>query len=169
MALIDLFKFKNDEDKQEFSSLHEKILTYFPDANEREVIISTCIAGLCARVAYVDLDITDDEVGQLKKTLTDWTRLSDKNIEHIGEMAIAEMKSLSGLENHLYVLPLNDVLDKREKVEVLVALFALAASDGEVSNEESEEIRLISHGLRLNDQYFLAARATVLKKLKALK
>ncbi len=169
MALIDLFKFKNDECKQQYSSLHHKIEKYFPNSNEREVIIATCVAGLCARVAYVDLDITDDEIRKLKEILRDWTRISPESIESIGNLAVDEMKELSGLENHLYATPLNDVLDKREKVEVLVALFALSAADGTVSNNESEEIRLVSKSLQLNDQFFTAARATVLKKLGALK
>ncbi|MBL7665135.1 MAG: TerB family tellurite resistance protein [Bacteriovoracaceae bacterium] len=169
MGLVDLFKFGNESEKKKFHSLYEKAKGYFPDCNEREIIISTCIAGLCARVAYVDMKIGQDEAEQLKKTLKDWTRLADKNIDYLGAMAIEQVKDFCGMENHLYSGPLNDILDKREKVELLVALFALSAADGAVSNYESEEIRLIAKSLRLNDQYYLAARATVLKKLQALK
>ncbi len=169
MALVDLFKFRSTEQKIQFSSLHHKVEKYFPSSNEREVIIATCIAGLCARVAYVDLDISREEIETLKDILSKWTRLSEESIECIGNMAVEEMKELSGLENHLYATPLNDVLDKREKLEVLVALFALSAADGVVSNLESEEIRLIAKSLCISDQHFIAARATVAKSLGALK
>lgn len=168
MALVDLFKFNTPEAKEQYSSLHYKVEKYFPDCNEREIIIATCVAGLCARVAYVDLDITDDEVDKLISVLKDWTRMPENSVKNIGNMAVEEMKELSGLENHLYATPLNDVLDKREKLELLTALFALAAADGSVSNKESEEIRLITRALQMNDQYFAAARSTVIDKLGAL-
>ncbi len=168
MALVDLFKFQKTEDKTVFSSLHHRVKKYFSDSSERDIVIATCVAGLCARVAYVDLDITKEEIEKLKSILSNWTRLPEKSINSICNMAVEEMNELSGLENHLYSTPLNDVLDKREKIELLVALFALSASDGSVSNMESEEIRLIAKSLCLNDQYFNAARSTVAQKLAAL-
>ena len=47
-------------------------------------------------------------------------------------------------------------------------LFVIAASDGNVAAIESEEIRVISKGLELTNQHFLAARAEVADFLKAL-
>jgi len=169
MGLLELFKFETVEDKKNFSSLHEKVSDYFPNGNEREIIIATCVAGLLSRVAYVDLEITEGEVKKMKEVLQEWTKLSEGSIIAIREMAISEMKELCGLENHLYVYPLNDVLDKKEKNEILSALFAISAADGSVSSMESEEIRTICKGLKLPHDHYIAARATVAEKLAALK
>jgi uncharacterized tellurite resistance protein B-like protein len=115
MGLVSLFKFNTPEEYQTFSNLHSKVKTHFPNSSEREIIIATCVAGLCARVAYVDLDVSAEEVSKMQEVLKAWTRMPEDSVEALGDMAIEEMKELSGLENHLYSIPLNDVLDKREK------------------------------------------------------
>ena len=55
-----------------------------------------------------------------------------------------------------------------ERYSLLKALFSIAASDGQVEEKESEEIRIISKGLRLQHQDFISARASVLDKIKSL-
>ena len=105
----------------------------------------------------------------MEKALKEWTTFSDEEIKSIVEISIEHIKELAGLENHLYVYRLKEVLDRDTRFSVVESLFAIAASDGVVENVESEEIRIIVKGFDLSDKHFLVARAKVSDKLKALK
>ncbi len=169
MKFWDIFKTSKRETTSQTSRLHQRLSTLLPDKNEDELIKSACVAGLLARVAYIDFDIHKNEKEFIKKSLKAWTNFKEKEVEAISKVAIEEIKDLAGLENHLYCHPLNKLMDNDEKYGVVESLFAMAASDHEVTGNESEEIRLINKGLRLEHKHFISARATVLEKLVALK
>lgn len=157
------------EENQFVSRLHAKVNKLLPEIDENEHIKVACLAGLLARVAYIDFDVHPNELKESKNILEQWTNLQKESIEAVTALAIEEIKDLSGLENHRYCHPLNEILDRDERFAVLTALFALAASDGEATHNEVEEIRIISTGLKLSHKYFVSARATVKDKLGALK
>jgi len=165
----DIFKPSNKEMIDQSSRLHQKISKLLPGTNEDELIKCACVAGLLARVAYIDFEIHENEKDFISKSLLDWTNFNKEEVEAISKVAIEEIKDLAGLENHLYCHPLNKLMDNDEKYGVVETLFAMAASDHEVTGNESEEIRLINMGLRLEHKHFISARATVLDKLVALK
>jgi uncharacterized tellurite resistance protein B-like protein len=170
MGFWDLFSNKNDSSSEnKHSSLHYELKEKFFSLEESELIKVTCIAGLLARVAYVDFRLDPEEETNMKFALKEMTTFSTEDIDSIVEISIKHIKELAGLENHKYVYSLKEILDKNARYEVVVALFYLAAADGVVENLESEEIRLIVKGLDLGDQHFLAARAKVSDKLGALK
>ena len=169
MTFWDIFKNKNAAQPSRLSQLHDKLAAQLPEAPEDELIEIACIAGLLARVAYVDFDIDTREVYSMKNILKEWTNLPEKDIDAIVHLAIDEIKDLAGLENHKYCHPLNDILNNDQKYDLLKALFAIAASDEEVEQVENEEIRIICRGLRLQHNYYVSARATVLEKLGVLK
>lgn len=158
---------KTEENNQ--SSLHNELKEELSALNENEIIEVTCIAGLLARVAYVDFDLDPEELKHINEILTEWTDLEENLVSKISQTAVKHIKELAGLENHLYVYPLRDILDRDARYKIVEALFAIAAADGNVENIESEEIRLINTGLELSNQHFLAARAKVIQKLGALK
>lgn len=171
MSFWDFFKFdRSDAEKQaNYSRLHDKIASHLPaDASEKDQVIMACVAGLLARVAYVDLKIECAEKSEMEKVLRQFTDLSEQVIKVVIETASDEIQELVGAENHLYCGPLNEFLTRDERHHILEALFAFAASDGIACAQESEEIRLISKSLLLEHKHFIAARATVIKKLGAL-
>ncbi|MFT6604717.1 MAG: putative tellurite resistance protein B-like protein, partial [Bacteriovoracaceae bacterium] len=97
------------------------------------------------------------------------TKLSAEEIDAIVAVSIDEIKDLSGLENHKYCPPLVEILEKDQRYGLLESLFQIAASDGNVEDNESEEIRLITTGLNLEHKHYISARATVLEFLGALR
>ena len=169
MKFWDIFKSAGGETASTTSRLHQKITTLLPDKNEDELIKCACVSGLLARVAYIDFDFHKNEEEFIKTSLLNWTNFNIDEVKAISKVAIEEIKDLSGLENHLYTKPLNDLMDNDEKYGVVESLFAMAASDHEVTINESEEIRLINIGIRLEHKHFISARAPVLDKLMALK
>ena len=169
MGLWDLFSNqKNNQESGNKSSLYYSLKEKFSDKEESTLIKVTGIAGLFARVAYVDFELHQDEKAHMLKALTEMTDFDDSEVQLIVELAIEHVKELAGLENHKLVYSLKEVLDQNARYQVVEALFYLAASDGVVENVESEEIRIIVKGFDLSDRHFIAARAKVSDKLKAL-
>ncbi len=166
MAFWEIFK-KEVEDSGH-SQLRNELREELPELSDEKATEVACIAGLMARVAYVDFKLEDRELSHIKSSLKEWTNLEDEVVQRISDVAIRHIRELAGLENHLYVYPLREILDKQQRFNIVEALFALAAADEVVENIESEEIRLIATGLELSDQHFLAARAKVIGHLKAL-
>jgi len=167
MSFWDLFSNKN-ETKKDQTSLYYKVKENFPHFNDEQLTRVTGISGLLARVAYVDFHFDPKEKIHMHKALTEMTNFTNEEITSITDLSVKYIKELAGLENHKLVHSLKEVLDRNSRYDLVQALFYLAASDGVVENIESEEIRIIVKGLDLSDKHFLAARAKVSDKLKAL-
>ena len=161
--------FNKKEDKEEVSGLRQKIIAHFPDMDENRQIMLASISGLCARVAFVDFEVCLSETKAIEAALTKWMELNKEESIFISELAISEVKELAGLDNRGYCTALNDLLDNTQKLHILETLFQISAADGKVEQNESEEIRIISKGLLLEQKHFIAARATVAKYIGALK
>ncbi len=167
MAFWEIFKKQAEESNQ--SELFYELKKELPDLEESELIKIACVSGLMARVAYVDFKLDASELAHIGEVLKEWTDFDQQTIDKISQLAVRHIKELAGLENHLYVYPLRDVLDRDSRFKIVEALFALAAADGSVENIESEEIRMISKGLELSDKHFMVARGKVAKHIAALR
>lgn len=150
------------------NTLHEKIDSLFPNRSEKEKISLACIAGLSARVAYVDFEIHPKEREQLSKGLSHWVKLEAEDAKKLTELTFGHMTELAGLDARDYCTPLIEILSIDERFEVLKSLFQMAASDGVVNVHEANEIRYISRGMLLEQKYFLSAQVTVIEHLGAL-
>ena len=168
MDFFKIFKNENEAQVKKYSDLYAQLDKEFPGIDETNLIISSCIAGLMARVAYVDFHIAPEEIFQIEKSFAEWKIHENFDSKIVTQMAINHIKEMAGLENHLYVHPLREHLSKEERYKVIQSLFLIAASDGNVESVESEEIRIICKGLELSGQHFVAARAEVAKYLGAL-
>jgi uncharacterized tellurite resistance protein B-like protein len=169
MGFWELFKNEKQSSETNNSRLHDKMRKLLPEHPEQMLIKDACVAGLMARVAYIDRHIDEGEVETMKGALKEWTKLNEAEIKAIVTLAVDEIKDLAGLQNHKYCHPLNDYMDNDQKYEIIETLFAVAGGDGQVAENEVEEIRLINKGLRLEHKHFISARATVLDKLNSLK
>lgn len=161
--------FQNEYDGKRYGQLFEIFKKEYSNESDESLLKASCIAGLFARVAYVDFELDENEVIKMRDLLSKWDGLESFNLDLIVKMSTEHIKEMAGLENHLYVHPLKELLSESERFQVLQSLFFIAASDGVVQGEESEEIRLISKGLALSNQHFIAARAQVVEFIAALK
>jgi uncharacterized tellurite resistance protein B-like protein len=170
MKFFDLFKPKNGlNNDNNYGRLYDKLSHALGDSNNDEILKCACVAGLLARVAYVDFKIEPKEKLFIISALKGWTNYSEQEIDIISQIAIDEIKELAGLENHKYCQFLNGILDNEEKYELIETLFAIAGSDGRVNVNEIEEIRSINNSLRLEHKHFISAQTTVLKSIESLK
>ena len=166
MGLLDFFK--TEEETQKYSELHNKIKEEYPELDEKSLILTGCMAGLMARVAYVDFDLDPKELEQMPLLMDKCELPKEIDSKNLVKIAVDHIEQMAGLENHLYVHPLRDLLSKDDRFKLVRSLFCLAASDGSVDGVEAEEIRTIVKGLELSNQHYLAARAEVSEFLKAL-
>ena len=168
MAFWDIFKTKKT-DSENRSTIHLKIKELLPNEEEDKLIKTACISGLLARVATIDFEVHKNEIEQMTQSLTSWGDLTKADAENVVKIALEEIEDLSGLENHKYCHPLNEIMKPNDRYSLLKALFSIAASDGSVDESESEEIRVICMSLRLQHKDFISARASVLDNLRALR
>lgn len=162
--------FKEDNEKDNFrNTLHKELEGALTEKDEDKLTIIACVSGLLAHLAFADLNIEESESIKIKEVLSHDSYFSSVEIDCIHQCALKHAKDFAGLENHMLTKPLTELMEQKERFELLKALFEVAASDGSVSSLESEEVRLISQGLRLSNQHYLAARATVAEHLAALR
>jgi len=169
MGFFDFFKGESDVEVQRYNSLFLELTKKFPHVEEDQLLIMSCIAGLFARVAYVDFELDIGEMDKMKKLISNWHFSDEIDSEIISTLAVENIKEMAGLDNHLYIQPLKEKIEKDDRFSIVKSLFLIAAADGSVENIESEEIRKITKGLELSSQYFIAARAEVSEYLKILK
>tara|TARA_R110002049_G_scaffold189154_5_gene357563 strand:+ start:2415 stop:2930 length:516 start_codon:yes stop_codon:yes gene_type:complete len=169
MSLWDFLKLGKTSTPESIASLPQKLTELLPDVDEETRVKIAAISGLLACVANADFKVTKSEIEDIKTSLKQWCKLSDDQIKAVTEVALTEVAALASLDVHQYTGALDSLLSDEEKVGVLEALFHIAASDDEVSIDESEFIRHVGHGLRLDHHEYVAARATVLSHLKILK
>lgn len=119
----------------------------------------SAVGGLMARVAEVDLDVTDAEFDKIVEQLRVFWGLSQAEAVFVTEVALSEVSpsmDLLRLVRELYssVQP--------EQVEVFLdLLFAVAAADGFVSDDEMDVIYEIARSLGLPHKSFIDAKLKV--------
>lgn len=134
-----------------------------------EIKLVTGYAGLLGRVAYADLEITDDEVARMRRVLAGVLGLADGEVEAIVEILLRHRVQLLSLEDHVYARLINDVADRPVKLKLLRALYEVGAADGSVREREDQEIRVISRALMLSHSDFIEARREFRDHLAVLK
>ncbi len=114
-----------------------------------------------ARVAHVDLEVTDDEYKAIANSLiTEWG-MSTEEAAFVTEVAVSEI----GPDMDYYRLAREffTSTDREERAKFLNILFSIANADGFVTNEEIEEIRAIANSLRMTHRQFIDAKKSIPK------
>ena len=158
-----------NNDFRHLGSIEKRLKDEFSTEPEEYLAELACLSGLLARVAFVDLNIDQYERSKIQQSITKWLNLDQHIAKKITNLVCEETENLAGTENHLYANYLRDQLSESKRYAILEMLFAVAASDGNADNHESEEIRTITKGLGLEHKHFISARASVKEFLGSLK
>ncbi len=112
--------------------------------------------GLMARVAYVDREVSTAEKEVMEERIARFWQVPQETAVFVANVAVNAVGY-----NFDYFRMTREFAEEttvEEQRRFLVVLFVLAAADGEVAFEEQEEIRLISQGLNLTHQDYIAAK-----------
>jgi uncharacterized tellurite resistance protein B-like protein len=124
-----------------------------------------CLAGgLMARIAHVDKAVTESEVSEIVRALQASWGSSKEVATFVAEVAVSEIGA--NLDYYRLTREFFDSTNESERLHFLDVLFAVACSDGRVSYDEIEEIRAVSHTLKLEHKQFIAAKVRIPRKLR---
>ena len=177
MNLVEKWKIwlgiENQNDKLASSyelSLIDQCISHFDhDPNPIE-IESIFLAAIIARVITCDGVVENAERDFLKLELAKFYH--DEKNDHankIAELAVKWSKEFSQLENQVIGNYFRKNYSPEKNFHLLKLLVRCSAVDEQITNMESEELRLIAHSLDLSPQHFLAARAEYKDYLLSLK
>ena len=159
MGLFDIFR-RGSEDAGggERGGLYAAVEALGRERPESDVARIAGWAGLLGRVAYADMDLGDDELARVREILVETAGLDARDARAITELLARERVELLSLEDHLYARLINDVADREQKLDLIRALFRVAAADGTVRSDEDGAIRGIARALLLEHREFIAIR-----------
>lgn len=104
-------------------------------------------AYVLARVANADLHISETESEAMRGILEEKAGLGTAEASLAVEIAKSQSRLLGGTENYTVTREFRSLSDRRQRVGLLDALYAVAAADGTISSEESAEIAKVAEEL----------------------
>jgi len=117
-----------------------------------------CFAYILGRVANADLEITEEETREMEHIVAERGGLPPQQAVIAVQIAKSQNRLFGGTENFLVTREFNELADHDQKVRLLDCLFAVSASDNEVSAVEDSEIGKIASELRLGREDVVRAR-----------
>lgn len=112
--------------------------------------------GLMARIAKVDEQVSEDEIETMVNIMTDTWQISRDEAVFVTNVALSSLDVTYDYYRMTREFATSTSLDERRRF--MIALFLIAGADQDVSFDETEEIRLIAHGINLSHEDFISAK-----------
>jgi uncharacterized tellurite resistance protein B-like protein len=127
-----------------------------PKLSDAEIRKLSLAGGMMAVVAHTNPQVTADEQAAIKATLQQNWRLNDEQATFLIEVAVSQQPA--DLDSFRLADAFAAVSDYDERGQVVDALFAIAAADGAVNNDEIETIRTLANAMVLTHERFIEAK-----------
>jgi uncharacterized tellurite resistance protein B-like protein len=114
------------------------------------------LGGLMGIVAQADGEIDLRELEEIRRHLQSQGKFESDALDML--MAIIEEESVRGLDRSRLIAEYTANIGFEERVELLDALFAIAAADGGLTHAELEELRGISAAMNLSHRQYIDAK-----------
>ena len=134
--------------------------------SEDKLYLICLLGALMASVSNVDGNFDDSEKKVFKKELSGCFDFKNKEFKILFEV-ISELTD-QGFDFHEVITELNNLVTYNEKVNITDCMLAVGGADGELSHDETEEIRRITKALRIPHKVFIEAKMKVLSRLRRL-
>jgi|GEM_PF-385329 len=132
--------------------------------DEDEVYFICLLGTLLASVAQVDDHFHDEEKKALKKILKE--RFDFKGLELQLVFDVIEDQARQGFDFYEVTTEFNRLCSYNDRVNTVDCFFVLAAADGKISYEESEEIRRITKAMHISHSLVKEAKKKMLEQLR---
>jgi uncharacterized tellurite resistance protein B-like protein len=126
-------------------------------------------AYLLGRVAYADLEISDEETAAMERIVTEQMGLPAEQAIVAVQIAKSQARLFGGTEDFLVAREFAKIATRDEKRALLRCLFTVCAADQAISSVEDDEIKRIASELHLERQDFLEIRSAFREFLTVLK
>ena len=122
-------------------------------------------AYVLARVAGSDLRMEQSETESMVGTLSELTGIADSEARLVVQIASSRMEDLEATHNYLVTREFGQLSDTAEKIQLLECLYTVAAADGVITGDESNEVASIAEEIGLSRGDALALRSRFRDKL----
>ncbi|MCP4677626.1 MAG: TerB family tellurite resistance protein [Deltaproteobacteria bacterium] len=160
---------KGQKEDSELGELFAGIRPILEGYTADDIKLITGFAGLLGKVAYADMEISDVEIARIRAVLEKRLNLKHHQIEPIIKLLGEHKARLFSVEDYIYIRLLDTVFNHSEKINLLRALFTVAAADESVSAEEDAVLWTVAKGLKLSHRDFVKVRAEFKEHLDVLK
>jgi uncharacterized tellurite resistance protein B-like protein len=118
------------------------------------------VGGLMAKVAHVDREVTDDEYESMARAIETYWQVSPQLAAFVAEVAVSAVDET--YDSFRMTRELMECTTEDERRKFLDVMFAIANSDGQISYDETEEIRKIARGISLTHKDFIDSKLRIL-------
>jgi uncharacterized tellurite resistance protein B-like protein len=126
-------------------------------------------AYVLSRVAYADLEITNDEAAVMEQIVSQVGGLPQAQALLVVEIARTQEELYGGTEDYVVTREFNRVATYDERKAAVAACFAVAATDHDITAEEYAELTEIAEELDLSRPELNEIRAQYRDQLTAIK
>mgnify|MGYP001171478982 CR=1 FL=1 len=122
-------------------------------------------AYLLARVAHIDNELTEAEVGAMRALLAREGDVEAHDAHVVVDLAQALSRAERGTEDFRVAREFSRIATREQQLGLIRCLFAVAAADATVSLAEDNEIRRVTQELGIEHEDFIRARLAVREHL----
>ena len=130
-----------------------------PDLPDSELRKLSLAGGLMARIAHIDREVTQGEVGAMEKALRESWNCTEEQAALVAEVAVSAVAE--DMDFYRMAREFFTTTTEEERVQFLDVLFAVADGDGLVSTPETEGVRRIAMNLKLTHKQFINAKLKI--------
>jgi tellurite resistance protein len=122
-----------------------------------------------ARAAHADLDISAEETAVMERELQSHGALDEPTAVLVTEMAKLQARTVGGTEDYVVTREFTSLASETQRMDVLRACFAVGASSGTISAEESAVLNQIANELKLDADVVSSIRAEFHDQLSSVR
>ena len=126
-------------------------------------------AYVLGRVAHADSHFSEDETRKMQEIVQVLGHLPEAQAILIVDITKSAVRLFGGTENYVVTRQFKKLSTSDQRTELMDCVFAVSSADESISVAEEGEARRISKELGLTHDQFLAARASYLEHVEALK
>ncbi len=169
MSILRWLGLSPEERPDQESALVRRIVRQLDAMDPKSARYVALFAFLLARVANVDLDISEAETREMERIVLDLGNLPPAQAALVVEIAKAENRLFGSTQNFLAARELRDLATDEQKRALLHCLFAVSAADDSISLAEEESIREIARELLLTNEDYISIRSAYRDKRAVLR
>lgn len=147
----------------------QKISDALDGLDEERARFIASFAYTLSRVAHADMDISEEEIGAMVEIVTEHGQVSREEAELVVEMAKDHTILFGATQDFLVTRAFVEKAERDQKLALLDCLFAVSAADQIISAAEEQEIKNISHEMRLSHNDYINTRLGYRDKLSVFK
>ena len=146
-----------------------KIVQKLDQLPEDQARYLAAFAYLLGRAAAADLVVTTEETAKMERMVMDKGGLSEDLAVLVVQIAKTQTHLFGGTENYLVTREFERMATKDQKLALLDCLFAVTATDEDITMTEDNVVKQIASELKLSHSEYIFARSRFRDYLSVLR